>query len=66
MASWPRPENLGRTVGATGKPAGYAGGLDCKRALLEIEHVGQGRDIQEIGLDDGVTALRQLGLITNA
>jgi methylated-DNA-[protein]-cysteine S-methyltransferase len=27
-----------RVVGATGKLTGYAGGLDRKRALLEIEH----------------------------
>jgi methylated-DNA-[protein]-cysteine S-methyltransferase len=27
-------------VGATGKLTGYAGGLDRKRALLEIEHAG--------------------------
>src|ERR1700722_1747259 len=29
-----------RVVGATGKLTGYAGGLDRKRALLEIEHAG--------------------------
>ena len=29
-----------RVVGATGKLTGYAGGLDRKRALLEIEHTG--------------------------
>jgi len=29
-----------RVVGATGRLTGYAGGLDRKRALLEIEHVG--------------------------
>ncbi|MGH3185818.1 MAG: methylated-DNA--[protein]-cysteine S-methyltransferase [Streptosporangiaceae bacterium] len=29
-----------RVVGATGRPTGHAGGLDRKRALLEIEHVG--------------------------
>jgi len=28
-----------RVVGATGRLTGYAGGLDRKRALLEIEHV---------------------------
>jgi hypothetical protein len=27
-------------VGATSSVAGYAGGLDRKRALLEIEHAG--------------------------
>lgn len=27
-----------RVVGATGKLTGYAGGLDRKRTLLEIEH----------------------------
>jgi methylated-DNA-[protein]-cysteine S-methyltransferase len=29
-----------RVVGAAGKLTGYAGGLDRKRALLEIEHAG--------------------------
>ncbi len=29
-----------RVVGATGRLTGYAGGLDRKRALLEIEHGG--------------------------
>jgi methylated-DNA-[protein]-cysteine S-methyltransferase len=29
-----------RVVGATGRLTGYAGGLDRKRALLEIEHAG--------------------------
>jgi methylated-DNA-[protein]-cysteine S-methyltransferase len=29
-----------RVVGVTGKLTGYAGGLDRKRALLEIEHAG--------------------------
>jgi methylated-DNA-[protein]-cysteine S-methyltransferase len=29
-----------RVVGADGRLTGYAGGLDCKRALLEIEHAG--------------------------
>jgi methylated-DNA-[protein]-cysteine S-methyltransferase len=29
-----------RVVGATGKLTGYSGGLDRKRALLEIEHAG--------------------------
>jgi methylated-DNA-[protein]-cysteine S-methyltransferase len=29
-----------RVIGATGKLTGYAGGLDRKRALLEIEHAG--------------------------
>jgi methylated-DNA-[protein]-cysteine S-methyltransferase len=29
-----------RVVGATGKLTGYAGGLDRKRALLEIEYAG--------------------------
>lgn len=29
-----------RVVGATGKLTGYAGGLDRKRTLLEIEHAG--------------------------
>jgi methylated-DNA-[protein]-cysteine S-methyltransferase len=29
-----------RVVGAMGKLTGYAGGLDRKRALLEIEHAG--------------------------
>jgi methylated-DNA-[protein]-cysteine S-methyltransferase len=29
-----------RVLGATGKLTGYAGGLDRKRALLEIEHAG--------------------------
>jgi methylated-DNA-[protein]-cysteine S-methyltransferase len=29
-----------RVVGATGKLTGYAGGLDRKRSLLEIEHAG--------------------------
>jgi methylated-DNA-[protein]-cysteine S-methyltransferase len=29
-----------RVVGATGKLTGYAGGLDRKRGLLEIEHAG--------------------------
>jgi len=29
-----------RVVGVTGRLAGYAGGLDRKRTLLEIEHVG--------------------------
>jgi methylated-DNA-[protein]-cysteine S-methyltransferase len=29
-----------RVVGATGSLTGYAGGLDRKRILLEIEHVG--------------------------
>jgi methylated-DNA-[protein]-cysteine S-methyltransferase len=29
-----------RVVGATGKLTGYAGGLDRKRALLQIEHAG--------------------------
>jgi 6-O-methylguanine DNA methyltransferase, DNA binding domain len=29
-----------RVVGATGKLTGYVGGLDRKRALLEIEHAG--------------------------
>jgi methylated-DNA-[protein]-cysteine S-methyltransferase len=29
-----------RVVGATGRLTGYAGGLDRKRALLEIEYVG--------------------------
>jgi O-6-methylguanine DNA methyltransferase len=29
-----------RVVGATSRAAGYAGGLDRKRALLEIEHAG--------------------------
>jgi methylated-DNA-[protein]-cysteine S-methyltransferase len=32
-----------RVVGATGKLTGYAGGLDRKRALLEIEHAGAQR-----------------------
>jgi methylated-DNA-[protein]-cysteine S-methyltransferase len=27
-----------RVIGSTGKLTGYAGGLDRKRALLEIEH----------------------------
>jgi methylated-DNA-[protein]-cysteine S-methyltransferase len=27
-----------RVLGSTGKLTGYAGGLDRKRALLEIEH----------------------------
>ena len=29
-----------RVIGVTGKLTGYAGGLDRKRALLEIEHAG--------------------------
>jgi methylated-DNA-[protein]-cysteine S-methyltransferase len=29
-----------RVIGATGRLTGYAGGLDRKRALLEIEHAG--------------------------
>ena len=30
-----------RVIGATGKLTGYAGGLDRKRTLLEIEHAGR-------------------------
>ena len=32
-----------RVVGATGKLTGYAGGLDRKRALLELERAGAGQ-----------------------
>jgi methylated-DNA-[protein]-cysteine S-methyltransferase len=32
-----------RVIGSTGRLTGYAGGLDRKRALLEIEHAGAAR-----------------------
>ena len=33
-----------RVVGKDGKLVGYAGGLERKRALLDLEGVGDGRD----------------------
>jgi len=56
-----------RVIASTGKLTGYAGGLDRKRALLEIEHAGRQTSVAkevpaalDVTLtDDGVRALEE-------
>lgn len=37
-----------RVIGSNGKLVGYAGGMDMKKALLDLEHKGK-REKQKVG-----------------